>query len=550
LWEKVETVEDEDRSRRLEDARPISAGALAGMLCDGGEIALVDVREVGQFGLGHMLHAVSAPYSRLELKIAGLVPNPRVRMVLIDQDDGIAARAARRLQALGYDNIYILTGGVDAWVREGFELFEGVHVPSKAFGEILAEENGTEMIAPADLAGRMGDGNAPLLLDIRPYGEYHHQTVPGAVNCPGAELIYRIADLAGDETTPVVVTCAGRTRGIIAAEMLRRSGLKNPVTALKDGTMGWYKAGFDLIYGETARFGGRSPVATDWSRQAASRMAEESSVPSLTLEQLNTWRADCTRTLYVLDVREPAEYEAGHLTGSTSAPGGQLIQATDNWIGVHGARLVLVDDDSVRAIATAVMLRAMGLDAHVLNGGLDAASGPVERGNPPSPRAPDRTPRIGARKLMQAISDRRGQIVIVDVGTSGAYREAHLPGAVWCPRPRLDRLALDQGTEMIIVSADDEDLADLAAADLREIIGIETRVLAGGNNGWIEAGLASEVSQDRPTDGERIDFLFWAHDRHQGNVQSIDTYLGWEGTLPDRVRSDRIRLRAYTNAGQ
>jgi rhodanese-related sulfurtransferase len=495
--EKDKTVEDQDGNRRSADARPISAGALAGMVCDGGEIALVDVRETGQFGLGHMLHAVSAPYSRLELVIAGLVPNPRVRLVLIDQDDGVAAPAARRLQALGYDNICILTGGVDAWAREGFELFEGVHVPSKAFGEILAEENGTAMITPADLAGRMGDGNAPLLLDIRPYGEYHHQTVPGAINC---------------------------------------------------GTMGWYKAGLDLSYGETARFGGRSPAATDWSRQTASRMAEDSSVPSLTLEQLNAWRADCTRTLYVLDVREPTEYEAGHLTGSASAPGGQLIQATDNWIGVRGARVVLVDDDSVRAIATAVMLRAMGLDAHVLNGGLDAASGPVERGNPPSPRAPDRTPRIGARKLMQAISDRQGQTVIVDVGASDAYREAHLPGAVWCPRSRLDRLALDQGTEMVIISADNEDMADLAAADLRETVGVETKVLAGGNSGWIEAGLASEASPDRPTDGERIDFLFWAHDRHQGNLRSIDTYLGWEGTLPDRVRSDRERLRTFTNA--
>ena len=289
------------------DARQVSAGALAGMLCDGGEIALVDVREAGQFGLGHMLHAASAPYSRLELTIPGLVPNPQVRLVLIDQSDGVAARAARRLQALGYDNIHILAGGVDAWAQEGFELFEGVHVPSKAFGEILAEENGTAMIAPADLATRMGEGNAPLLLDIRPYGEYHHQTVPGAINCPGVELVYRIADLSGDETTPVVVTCAGRTRGIIAVELLRRSGLKNPVVALKDGTMGWYRAGFDLSYGETAQLSGRSPAAMDWSRQAASRMAEDFSVPFLTLEQLNAWRADRTRTLYVLDVREPGQ---------------------------------------------------------------------------------------------------------------------------------------------------------------------------------------------------------------------------------------------------
>ncbi len=537
------------------DARQVSAGALAGMLCDGGEIALVDVREAGQFGLGHMLHAASAPYSRLELTIPGLVPNPQVRLVLIGQADGVAARAARRLQALGYDNIHILAGGVDAWAQEGFELFEGVHVPSKAFGEILAEENATAMIAPADLATRMGEGNAPLLLDIRPYGEYHHQTVPGAINCPGAELVYRIADLAGDETTPVVVTCAGRTRGIIAVELLRRCGLKNPVVALKDGTMGWYRAGFDLSYGETAQLSGRSPAAMDWSRQAGARMAEDFSVPFLTLEQLNAWRADCTRTLYVLDVREPAEYEAGHLKASMSAPGGQLIQATDSWVGVRGARCVLIDDDSVRATATAMMLRAMGIDAHVLAGGLDAASGPVERGNPPGPRAPDRAPRIEARELVQAIAERPGQVVVVDTGSSAAFRKAHLPGAIWCPRPLLDRLALDEGIGLVVVSADNEDLADLAAFDLRESVGdeislLEIKVLAGGNSAWMAAGLASEASPDRPADGDRIDFLFWAHDRHQGNLRSIDTYLDWESKLPDRVRSDAERLRAFTNARQ
>jgi rhodanese-related sulfurtransferase len=307
--------------------------------------------------------------------------------------------------------------------------------------------------------------------------------------------------------------------------------------------MGWYKAGFDLSYGETARFGGRSPAATDWSRQAASRMAKEFSVPSLTLEQLGAWQADRAKTVYVLDVRESSEFEAGHLKASVSAPGGQLIQATDNWVGVRGARLVLVDDDCVCATATAVMLRAMGVNAQVLGGGLDAASGPLEPGTPPGAQAPDRTPRIAAPALAQAIAERPGQVAPVDVGSSAAFRKAHPPGAVWCPRPRLDRLPMQKGAEMVVVSADDEDMADLAAIDLRETTGIEIKVLAGGNNAWVEAGLASEASPDRPADSERIDYLFWAHDRHQRNLRSIDTYLGWEGTLPERVHSENERLR-------
>ena len=51
----------------------------------------------------------------------------------------------------------------------------------------------------------------------------------------------------------------------------------------------------------------------------------------------------------MLDVRDPQEYESGHPSGFASAPGGQLVQATDGWVGVRGARIVLYDDDGVRA---------------------------------------------------------------------------------------------------------------------------------------------------------------------------------------------------------
>src|SRR5437868_12089399 len=85
-----------------------------------------------------------------------------------------------------------------------------------------------------------------------------------------------------------------------------------------------------------------------------------------------------------MDVRDPAEYRAGHLPGSAMAPGGQLVQETDSWLGVWGARVVLVDDTGVRARMTASWLRRMGWDAVVLEGGF--AGGELEQGMP-APRA-------------------------------------------------------------------------------------------------------------------------------------------------------------------
>src|SRR5689334_22411591 len=103
------------------------------MVEDGRELALVDVREELIFSQGHLLLARSAPLSRLELKFAQLVPRRATRIVLCDDDDGLARRAAAALARNGYSDLRILTGGVKAWAAAGFELFTGVNVPSKAF---------------------------------------------------------------------------------------------------------------------------------------------------------------------------------------------------------------------------------------------------------------------------------------------------------------------------------------------------------------------------------------------------------------------------------
>ena len=86
-------------------------------------------------------------------------------------------------------------------------------------------------------------------------------------------------------------------------------------------------------------------------------------------QALDSFRNDVTRTLYVFDVRDPTEYAAGHMPGAVNAPGGQLVQATDQYVGTLGARIVLVDDREVRAVMTASWLKQMGWrDVFVLIG--------------------------------------------------------------------------------------------------------------------------------------------------------------------------------------
>ena len=85
--------------------RTVSPRDLKNLLHDGAEIALLDVREEGQFGEGHLLFATPLPYSKLETSITPLVPRKSARIVLCDDGDGVAQKAAARLNAIGYSEI-------------------------------------------------------------------------------------------------------------------------------------------------------------------------------------------------------------------------------------------------------------------------------------------------------------------------------------------------------------------------------------------------------------------------------------------------------------
>ena len=354
-------------------SQTITPSQLQQWLFDGQEIALFDVREHGQYGEAHLFHGVNLPYSRLELEVRRLAPNPQVRLVIYDQDGGdVAAHTAQRLRGLGYSHVHVLDGGAEGWQAAGLQLFAGVHVPSKAFGELVEEASHTPHVTARQLADWQARGEPLVVLDGRPFDEYRKMTIPGSICCPNGELGYRVHDLVPDDSTPIVVNCAGRTRSIIGAQTLINLGLKNPIYALENGTQGWYLEDFQLEHGSTRRYADQVSSDLAQQRQAAQRLAERAGVASVSADQVRQWADDAQRSLFLCDVRTAEEFALGTLPGAQHTPGGQLIQSTDLYIGVRQARIVLVDSDGVRAPIVASWLRQLGHEAYVLNGGIDS----------------------------------------------------------------------------------------------------------------------------------------------------------------------------------
>jgi len=516
-------------------ARHIDAHALKARLSQPREIAFIDVREYGEYGEGHPFFAVSLPYSRFEIGLPSLVPNPAVELVLCDGGDGVAQRAAQRAQSLGYENVCLLAGGSPAWARAGFTLYSGVNVPSKAFGELVELARGTPHVSARELKAMQERGEKVLVVDGRPLAEFRTMNIPGGVCCPNGELALRIDDLAPDAATTIVVNCAGRTRSIIGAQTLIDLGIPNRVYALENGTQGWFLAGFSLETGAERGYPDLPCGELAQRRARARSFAVRHGVACVSPDAARRWAGEQTRTTYLIDVRSAEEVGARPLQGFVHAPGGQLLQATDHWIGVRGARLVLVDAEDVRAPVVAAWLRQLGHDAVVLKGGIDAAA----RLAWPARRASvARLPTIGADELATALRTR--PVDLIDLRPGVRYRQGHIAEALWSIRPRLCA-AVSAGSALIVLVADDPALAALAAVDLGELGRCDIRWLADPHAAWAAAGLTLTATPARPADGEMIDFLFFAAQRHHGNAEAARQYLAWEvgliGQLDGQERS-------------
>ena len=447
-------------------------------------------------------------------------------------DEGLAQKAAARLAGLGYTELAVLEGGCTGWRAAGGELFSGVNVPSKAFGEFVEHHYGTPRIPPDELKSYLEKGRRLVILDSRPFEEYHRMNIPGGVDAPGAELAFRVHDLAPDPHTLVVVNCAGRTRSIIGCQSLRNAGIPNPVVALKDGTMGWDLAGFECERGSTRVAPDPSSEGRARAHAVADRVAARFHVRFADAASVTTWQSDQRRTLYLLDVRTREEFERSRVAGSRHAPGGQLVQASDEYVAVRNGRVVLIDPERVRAVMTASWLNQMGWpEVYVLDdlGALPRESGP--RTPPPVKKWP-------------AVTDVSGATVL-DLATSLRFKQSHIPGAWWGVRSRLAEAKAKMGNaRRLVLTSEDGLLAHLAAPEAAELWP-EVKVLEGGNAAWLAAGRPSESGLARAT--TTLDDVSYKPYDHAANYEKhARDYLQWEVALVEQIKRDpTIRFRTY-----
>jgi rhodanese-related sulfurtransferase len=383
-----------------------------------------------------------------------------------------------------------------------------------------------------------------VVLDARRFDEYQTMSIPSATSVPGAELVLRVRELAPDPATRVIVNCAGRTRSIIGTQSLVNAGIPNPVAALRNGTIGWKLAGQVLDHGADRQ--APAAVSEAHRKQAeadARRVADAAGVRRIALDVVQTLEAP-HRTVYRFDVRTPEEYAAGHLPGFASAPGGQLVQETDHQVPVRGARIVLADDDGVRASMSASWLAQMGWEVYVPDVA-PSASAFTEKAAP-SPAYPPVAAAVGeiAPKALADLLKHPGTAVL-DVTTSANYVKRHIPGAWYVIRAQLAGAvdAVIPASQRYVLTCGSSLLARYAAADLRALLDargqrdVEVLVLTGGNAAWFAAGLDAETGETHLATA-RTDRYRRPYEGTDAPAEAMQAYLDWEYGLVAQLGRD------------
>jgi rhodanese-related sulfurtransferase len=225
-----------------------------------------------------------------------------------------------------------------------------------------------------------------------------------------------------------------------------------------------------------------------------------------------------------------------------------LVQETDSYMATWGARVILLDDNGVRATMTASWLMQMGwTDVAVIT--IEAAGGATAKG----PHVPDtlgleKSPMsaIDASALHDALM--AGTAQVIDLDWSRQYFAGHIPGAWFAIRARLqDALSKLPPAETIVLTSPDGVLAQLAAADLDGVASAPVKVLSGGTQAWHQAGFPLEQGATRLAN-EADDIRLKAREESGNREEAMRAYLAWEIELVNQMATEGDhRFRVMTD---
>jgi rhodanese-related sulfurtransferase len=96
---------------------PITPMLAVAKMNEGG-VEILDVREAPDYADSHIENAISAPLSKLDEQLPKLTGDKKAPLLVVCQNGTRSLTAAKKLAKAGFEQIFVITGGMDAWTED------------------------------------------------------------------------------------------------------------------------------------------------------------------------------------------------------------------------------------------------------------------------------------------------------------------------------------------------------------------------------------------------------------------------------------------------
>ncbi|NQU42700.1 MBL fold metallo-hydrolase [bacterium] len=297
---------------------------------------IIDTRDAKEYSAGHVPGSINIGLrGRFETWTGIMIPWGEP-FVLVGSDDYVK-EATFRLHRIGYDApAGYLVSGIGEWTKAG--------LPVQTI----------TLIKPADLYQRIGDGTAPVIVDVRLPSEWMALRIAQSLlNIPVNKLFQESSRLAPD--MPVLTVCNSAYRSSMGASVLQRAGFKD-VWNMEGGSEAWIQVGLPT-YGSTTL--GSAPAPGVYVN-----LPEQMGPQDLARRMM-----DLPGTLDVVDIRPPWQFSEYSIPGSVNVPV-QQVMSNPVYLNDQRPLVIVCRDGSISSSVAGALVQKTPRPIRFLSGGV------------------------------------------------------------------------------------------------------------------------------------------------------------------------------------
>jgi len=209
-----------------------------------------DVRRVDAYRAGHIPGSIALPGAQAVQRTDDFIPLKQAPIVLVAQREAQACLTGVWLCRMGWRDVSVLSGGIDAWQAQGRVLERGTgRVEPAGYRAARAQ---VRFVSAKVLAQRLALGSdAVQVFDVGHSVHFRQGHLPGAQWLARSRLEATVCAQWPDRIMPLALVSRDGVQAVFAAAILGALGYRD-VVCLEGGTLAWQAAGYEVEQGGLA----------------------------------------------------------------------------------------------------------------------------------------------------------------------------------------------------------------------------------------------------------------------------------------------------------